>query len=350
MNPNREHRMDRRDFFAVTGFGLSLAFTQQQAPLRAPKTKPKRLSQGDTVALVNPAGATAHRVDIEIVTESFEALGLHVKHGKHLMDRYGYLAGTDEERASDVNAQFADEGVDAVVAVRGGWGCARILPLIDYEQIRKNPKILIGYSDVTALLLAVYSRADLITFHGPVGLGPWNSFTVDYFKKLLFDAKAVTLKNPTYLGNNLTQIYDRVQTITPGRTTGKLLGGNLTVLSAVVGSPYLPDWNGAILFLEDIGEDIYRIDRMLTQLKLAGILEAVSGLIFGKCTDCEPGEGYGSLTLEQLFDDHIKPLGIPAWQGAMIGHIANKFTVPEGIEAAIDAEEGTIRLLGPAVE
>ncbi len=312
--------------------------------------KPRRLRPGDLVALINPAGATAHRVEVQIVTESLQALGLKVKQADHLMDRYGYLAGTDAERAADVNAQFADPSVAGVVAVRGGWGCARILPLLDFDAIAENPKVLVGYSDVTALLLAVHSITGLVTFHGPVGLGPWNRFTVDYFKRILFDGEPVLYSNPTAVGDNLTQVTDRVQTISPGKARGPLLGGNLTVLSAIVGSRYLPDWDGAILFLEDINEYIYRIDRMLTQLQLAGVLDRISGLIFGKCTDCEPGEGgYGSLTLDQVFDDHIRPLEVPAYQGAMIGHIRDKFTLPEGIPVEIDADKGTIQLLEPPV-
>lgn len=284
-------------------------------------------------------------MDIEIVEESLQALGFRVRRAAHLLDRYGYLAGSDEDRAADVNEQFTDSEVAGLVAVRGGWGCARILPLVDYEMIRTQPKVLLGYSDVTALLLAVHARTGLVTFHGPVGMGPWNRFTVDHFKQILLEGKHVTLENPRYVGNNLTQVSNRIQTITPGTARGRLLGGNLTVLTAIIGSSYLPVWDGAILFLEDVGEEIYRIDRMLTQLKLAGILERVAGVIFGKCTDCGPGQGYGSLTMEQVFDDHIRPLKVPAWSGAMIGHIPQKFTLPQGTTAEIDAGRGTIRLL-----
>ncbi|HLU99729.1 MAG TPA: LD-carboxypeptidase, partial [Acidobacteriota bacterium] len=164
-------------------------------------------------------------------------------------------------------------------------------------------------------------------------------------KQVVIEGKQVTLQNPRYVGNNLTQVSDRVQTITPGKAKGRLLGGNLTVLTAMIGSDYLPSFDGAILFLEDVGEEIYRIDRMLTQLQLSGILDRVAGVIFGKCTDCGPGQGYGSLTMEQLFDDHIRPLGVPAWSGAMIGHIPQKFTLPQGAMAEIDATRGTIQLL-----
>jgi muramoyltetrapeptide carboxypeptidase len=311
--------------------------------------KPKRLAAGDRVALVSPASATAHRVEIEIVKESLEALGLDVKLSEHLMDRYGYLAGSDAVRAADVNDQFADSEVSGIVAVRGGWGCARILPLLDFEVIRQNPKVLIGYSDITALLVSIFAKTGLVTFHGPRGLGPWHPFTVDYFRRVLMNGEAAFMSNPKELGDHLTQTTNRVQTIYPGIARGRLLGGNLTVLSAIIGSPYVPKWENSILFLEDVGEDIYRIDRMLTQLKLAGILEKIAGFVFGKCTDCNPGRGFGSLTLEQVFDDHIKPLQIPSWHGAMIGHIRRQFVLPEGIPGEIDAKLGTIRLLEPAV-
>jgi muramoyltetrapeptide carboxypeptidase len=346
-------KIDRREFVhssVVSSIAVALchgtgAGIREESGL----VKPRRFKPGDTVALINPAGATARRVEIEIVQESLEALELEVKLADHLLDRYGYLAGADENRAADVNAQFNDSSVAGILAVRGGWGCARILPLIDYAAIQRNPKIIIGYSDVTALLLAIYARTGMVTFHGPVGISPWNSFTVDYFRKILWEAEAVEMRNPDYVGDNLTQVSNRVQTIVAGKASGRLLGGNLAVLSAIVGSDYLPDWDGSILFVEDINENIYRIDRMLTQLKLAGILDRISGFVFGKCTDCDPGQGYGSLTIDQVLDDHIKPLGVPAWQGAMIGHTAQKFTVPVGIDAEIDADEGTIRLLEPAV-
>jgi muramoyltetrapeptide carboxypeptidase len=339
--------MNRRSFLAsagVAGFGLRSIRASGQAT-STPVIKPRRLKAGDRVAIVNPAGATFLRSDVEIVVESLEALGLEVKKGEHVLDRYGYLAGTDEERAADLNAQFADESVDGVVAVRGGWGCARILPLLDYDTIARNPKIIIGYSDVTALLLGIHARTGLVTYHGPIGLGPWNSYSVDYVKRILFEGEEVLYANPTRLGDNLTQVADRVETIYPGRARGRLLGGNLTVLTAIIGSSYLPDWEGAVLFLEDVHEDIYRIDRMLTQLRLAGILEKASAVVIGKCTDCSPGTGYGSLTLEQVFDDHLLPLKVPAWQGAMIGHIPEKWTLPEGILAEVDADKGTIQLL-----
>jgi muramoyltetrapeptide carboxypeptidase len=311
--------------------------------------KPRRLRPGSLVGLINPAGATFDRADVDFTRETLEALGLRAVEGEHLLSRYGYLAGRDEERAADVNAMFRDRSVDALLAVRGGWGCSRILPLLDYEAIGGNPKILVGYSDITAILLAVYARTGLVTFHGPDGISTWNDFSVSYFRRVLFEAEAVVMENPTETGGQLAQRDDRVETITGGKASGRLLGGNLSVLAAMVGSPYLPDWKGSILFLEDVGEDIYRVDRMLTQLRLAGILGQISGFVFGKCTGCGPGVGYGSLTLPEVFADHVAPLGIPAWYGAMIGHIKDKFTVPLGVTAEIDADRGVIQLAESAV-
>jgi muramoyltetrapeptide carboxypeptidase len=233
--------------------------------------------------------------------------------------------------------------------MKGGWGCGRILPLLDYDVIRKNPKVLIGYSDITALLLGIHAQTGLVTFHGPIGLDPWNAFTVNYFRKVIMDGEAVTLQNLTEVGDHLTQVENRVQTIVPGEATGVLKGGCLSIISSLLGTEYVPAWKECILFVEDINEEIYRVDRMLTHLRLAGVLRQVKGFIFGNCTDCQPGEGYGSLTLEQVLDDHIKPLGIPAWYGAMFGHIPMKFTMPVGTAAQVDAEKGTIQLLEPAV-
>ena len=341
---------DRRTMMKQFALGISaLIAGRAYARVDGARVKPPRLRPGSIVGLINPAGATFDRADVDFTRETLEALGLRAVEGEHLLSRYGYLAGRDEDRAADVNAMFQDHSIDALLAVRGGWGCSRILPLLDYNTMREHPKVLVGYSDITALLLAVYARAGLVSFHGPDGISTWNAFSVSYFRRVLFEGELVRMENPTDLGDQLAQRENRIETITGGTARGRLLGGNLSVLAAMVGSPYLPNWEGAVLFLEDVGEDIYRIDRMLTQLKLAGILEKIAGFIFGKCTHCGPGEGYGSLTLSEVFADHIAPLGIPAFSGAMIGHIKDKFTVPLGIEAEIDADRGVIQLLESAV-
>ena len=340
----------RRQILQVLGVGLAAAQVPMAWASGSTLTlKPPRLKAGDTVGLINPAGATFHPDDVAIAGEVLAALGLKMKTGEHLLDRYGYLAGSDQARAADINAMFADNEVAAVLTLRGGWGCSRLLDLLDYKSITRHPKILMGYSDITSLLLAINAKTGLVTFHGPVGTSSWNEYSTNHVRKLLFNAEAFSMENPKDIGDNLIQVENRVLTIRGGKARGKLLGGNLSVLTAMVGSNYLPVFKGNILFLEEVGEDIYRIDRMLTQLKLAGILSQLSGFVFGKCSDCGPGKGYGSLTLEEVLDDHIKPLGIPAWYGSMIGHIENKFTMPLGVEAEIDADSGRISLLEPAV-
>ena len=224
-----------------------------------------------------------------------------------------------------------------------------MLPYLDFDVIGRNPKIIIGYSDITALLLAIHAKTGLVTFHGPIALGRWDTWSVDYAKRVLFGTDPVTFEPKRDVDpdkNSLVQTEFRVQTIAPGTARGRLLGGNLTVLTTIIGSGYLPDWENAILFTEDVHEEPYRIDRMLTQLQLAGVLGKLKGFVFGGCAECEPGEGsYGGLTLEEIFNDLIKPLGIPAWQGAMIGHEQPQWTLPEGIEVEIDATAGTIREL-----
>jgi muramoyltetrapeptide carboxypeptidase len=241
------------------------------------------------VGLVAPASANFRSADIEIAQEVARAFSLEPRLGAHVRDRHGYLAGRDEDRAADVNAFFADSAVSAVFAIRGGWGC------------------------------------------------------------VVFEGEALTMANPPGNEQRLVQRDNRVRTIAPGRARGRLLGGNLTVLTALLGSPYVPALDGAILFLEDVNEEIYRVDRMLTQLRLAGLLGRVRGFVFGSCSQCEPGEGYGSLTLEEVLDEHVKPLGIPAYEGAMIGHQDQPFTVPVGVLVELDAAAGTIQMLEPAV-
>lgn len=341
----------RRRFIQSLGVAALAPALAGNSPSRVPPPviRPRRLKPGDTVALISPASPVAETVSVDIARDVLAALGLRVRLGAHLRDRYGYLAGSDADRAGDLNAAYADPSVDAVFALRGGWGTARLLPLLDFDVIRGHPKILLGYSDITALLNAIHARTGLVTFHGPMGVSTWTRFSVDYFRRVLFAAEAPTLANPVEIGDSLVQTENRVQVITPGRARGRLLGGNLSVLSALIGSDYLPDWDGAILFLEEVDEEIYRVDRMLTQLRLAGVLGRISGFVFGNCTNCGPGKGYGSLTLEQLFQEYVAPLGIPAWSGAMIGHIKDQWTVPVGVEAQIDAARGTVQLLAPAV-
>ncbi|HEX6464257.1 MAG TPA: LD-carboxypeptidase [Vicinamibacterales bacterium] len=342
--------MQRREFLLSAGMAAVVSRLPSIRSGEPPATlKPKRLKAGDSMMLVAPANATFETLDLEIARESLAALGFEVRIAPHLLDRHGYLAGDDKVRADDINRAFADRSVAAVHAIRGGWGSARLLPLLDFDTIRRNPKVIVGFSDVTALLLSIHAKTGLITFHGPIGLGRWDSYSLDYFKRVLLNGEPLTYANKQGISpdrNALIQVEYRTQTITPGKARGRLLGGNLTVLTTILGSPYLPDWDGCIFFCEDVHEELYRIDRMLTQLKLAGVLSKIKGFVFGACSQCGPGDGnYGALTLEEIFADHVKPLGVPAWQGAMIGHGQPQWTLPVGAEVEIDATAATIRLL-----
>lgn len=309
---------------------------------------PSRLKRGDTVGLIAPAGFV-DRQEMGPLNQTLARWGLQVKLGKHLFDRYGYLAGQDIDRVSDIHTMFSDRDIKAIFTVQGGWGCQRILPLLDYNLIKNNPKIIIGYSDITALLLAIYAQTGLITFHGPLGVSTWTPFAVNYLQKILFAGEQVTMINGVEDTPKVKQVKIPVEVVNSGKVKGRIIGGNLSVLAASIGSIYLPDWRNTILFLEDTGEEVYRVDRLLTQLKLAGILDKISGFIFGQCTYCDPEIPAESLSLSQVIAEHIKPLNIPAWYGSHIGHIADQFTLPLGVEVEIDADFGSIKMLESAV-
>ena len=350
--------MHRRQFLGSAGLaalvplmGTGSGASARAVPAPRGRVLPKPLGPGDTIGLVSPSSATDARLNLQLAREVMEALGFRVKTGPHYDARRGHLAGTDAERAGDLNAMFADDTIDGIVCVRGGSGAARLLPLLDYAAIRANPKVLLGYSDITALHSAILAQAGLVTFHGPIGAGSWNEFNVDQFRRVFFERELMQYRNVVVdADEELVPRRNRTLTITGGKARGELVGGNLTVLTALAGSPYLPDFRGKILFLEDVEEAPYRIDRMLTTLKLMGALDAIAGFIFGECTDCDPGAGYGSLTLDQIFDDHIRPLGIPAYRGAMIGHIKEQFIVPHGGMVEMDADAGTFRMLAPVFQ
>ncbi|GAA3920398.1 S66 peptidase family protein [Luteimonas lutimaris] len=342
--------MQRRDFIGSAALAALLPLVGASGSAIAATDRrllPPAIHPGDTVGLVSPSSATDQRLSLQLAGEVMQALGFKVKTGAHYASRYGSLAGTDAERAGDLNAMFADRDVKAVICLRGGSGAARLLPLLDYDAIRANPKVVLGFSDITALHCAIHAKTGLVTFHGPMGTSSWNSFNADQFRRLFFERELMQYRNPVDAGDELVPRKNRTLTITGGKAHGELVGGNLSVLVALAGTPYLPDFKDRILFLEDVSEAPYRIDRMLTTLKLMGVLDQIAGFIFGECSDCDPGGGYGSLTLDQIFDDHIKPLGIPAYRGAMIGHIHRQFTVPVGGEVELDAGAGSFRMLAP---
>ncbi len=323
--------------------------SRERSPESVPR-RPARLRAGDQVALVAPATVTYDRDDLLVAVESLEALGLRVRTGEHVLARYGYFAGADEDRAADINAAFAADDVDGVIALRGGWGAARTLPYLDFDLIAANPKVLLGYSDITTLLNAFLARSNLVGFHGPNGSSPWSEFTTRGVRSIVFDGEAPLMRNPEIRNDTLAVRDYRIYPIVPGRARGRLVGGNLTLFSGLLGTPWFPDVSGALVFLEEVGEYIYRCDRMLTQLALAGVFEKAAGVILGGFAGCGISpDRFGAFSLNDVFDQHLGGLGKPAFSGAMIGHIAWKRTIPIGVMAEIDAEAGTIQMLEPAV-
>ncbi len=346
---NKGTGMDRRQMIsAAAGAAIAMGLPSGRAAGPATLLAP-RLKEGDTVGLIEPASASWEPFSITLIEEAMAALGLKAKRAPNILDRDGYFAGDDKARGEGVNAMFRDRSVDAIMSVRGGWGSARVLPFLDFEMIGKNPKALIGYSDITALHLAIHAKTGLVTFHGPVGISAWGERSLETFKPLLFDAATPDYVNPLADEDRLVQRKWRTQTITEGVARGRLLGGNLTVMTALAGTPYLPGFDGAILFIEDIDEAIYRVDRMLTQLSQAGVLKNLAGVIVGQCTDCDPGSEYGGFTLTEVLTHHLGRLGVPAYLGAFIGHMPDQFTVPVGGLVEMDAGAGAFKLLEPAV-
>jgi muramoyltetrapeptide carboxypeptidase len=311
--------------------------------------KPKRLQAGDTLGVIAPSSAIPEHV-IEKALENLTNLGFKLKLGKNVRASNGYLAGTDEQRVEDLHWAFNDPEVDAVWCIRGGYGATRILPMIDFKIIKKNPKIFIGYSDITALHIAIFQKTGLVTFHGPVGTSEYTDFTKPNVWDLL------TKPTPQYLLKhseenlkNESNLF-KPAVITAGKCQGQLIGGNLSLLSAMDGTPYaLKNLKGKILFIEDIDERPYRVDRMLTQMLQTHDLKQLAGIALGIFEGCNPKVDENSLTLMECFKDRLGNLGIPVIYGLSFGHIKNQFTLPVGIEAFLDTEAGTINLLEAAV-
>lgn len=348
--------MNRRQILQ-TGVAAALSGAASLAPLSTAYAtsgskirKPRRLAKGDTVGLIAPASNAGEDESIRFTVDLVQSLGFHVKEGKYLYRRNQYLAGTDQERAEDVNTMFDDDEVDAIFCTRGGYGTPRILPYLDYDLIANNPKVFLGFSDNTAILAAMHVKSGLIGFHGPNMGQNLSDYTLAEFKKVLVNP------SPTaYIGQapaiesreGFVERTNRITRITGGIATGHLVGGNLSLVATLIGTPYEPDFRGSILFLEDTNEAPYRIDRMLTQLWLAGKLQQAAGIAFGKFTKADD-EG-NTFSIEEVIRMRCEPLGIPVIRGLMIGHVQDKTVVPIGLPAKLDADAGTLQLLEAAV-
>ena len=277
--------LNRRDFARLS---IAAAAATAIAPSPQKRTiKPKHLSAGDTVGLVAPASAAFEADEIQFAKEQMEAIGFKVEIGPHAFDKWGYFAGRDRDRADDINRMFADDRIAGVVCYTGGWGSPRVLPYLDFDLIARKPKVLIGYSDITALLNPIHQRTGLITFHGPVGGSVFDEYTLNNFRRVVMTGEpAGALEPPPKKPADLVDRTNRIIRLAPGKASGPLVGGNLTMVASLMGTPYEIDTVGAIFFLEDVDEELYRIDRTLTQLALGGKFARMAGFVFGRCTRC----------------------------------------------------------------
>ncbi len=314
-------------------------------PPEHPLIRPKALRPGDTVGLITPSSFVSDPDRLLLASKTMEYFGLRLKWGKNVGRQAGYLGGSIDERLDDLHRMFRDPDVRGVFAVRGGYGSEQLLDRIDYDLIRRNPKIFLGYSDITALHLAIQKRAGLVTFHGPVVLSGFTPYTENSFRRALFSTEPLgALTNPAEL--NALRPAHLLRKVRAGKARGRLIGGNLTLISTLMGTPFEIDTRDSILFLEDVGEEPYRIDRMLTQLRLAGKFDSVAGVIFGECRECGPREFQPSFTstysLGEIIDRILAPLPVPVLSGLTIGHTDDQLTLPLGISSMLDADKGEL--------
>lgn len=368
--------INRRKFLRnsslAAGVGLassSSVFGQSATKEQEPMTlvKPRRLSKGDTIGLITPASSIS-RSSFEKSLENLDELGFKVEYSKNMRASRGFLAGSNEQRVQDLHQMFENSNVDGIVCARGGYGTARILPELDYSIIKANPKVLVGYSDITALLYGIHKQTGLVCFHGPVGASTYTDFTRDQFEKVLMKGKSkVSIERPKEWDvekekekedelippkETEQSVYEQIQ-IRAGVAQGSLVGGNLSLLVSLIGTPYDIDFTDKIVFIEEIGESLYRVDRMVTQLLMSGKLQKAKGIALGvfKGCDLKPDDpGYDqSLSLKMVLKDLFEKLNIPVLYGLPIGHINDNATLPFGIDAELDVEKGRLTILESAV-
>ena len=313
--------------------------------------KPKALKPGDLLGLIAPSGSPKETGQADQGADFLRGLGFRVRTGGSCRQGYGYLAAPDEERAADLTNFFADPEVAGIVCLKGGYGTPRILDRVDYAVIARNPKVFVGYSDITGLHLALHRHAGFPTFHGPMAvsfLGGLDEFSAGAWLRALTSPKALGILPVPPGEDGRPPVPPRA--LTGGRAEGVLLGGNLSLVAALTGTPYSLDARGKILFLEDIDEEPYRVDRMLTQLRLAGVFDACAGIVLGDWKNCVPKDPGRSLTLDQVFRDVVVPSGKPVLAGFPAGHSVPTLTFPLGVRARLDADSGTLELLEAAAE
>ncbi|QQS35123.1 MAG: LD-carboxypeptidase [Ignavibacteriales bacterium] len=329
----------------------SFAFSEQKNIDEQKVTKPKALRRGDLIGIVTP-GSYITQEELNDSIKNVESLGFKAVYTDKVLEMNGYFSAHDKDRAEDIMKMFSRKDIKAIMCARGGYGCARILPMLDYSVIKNNPKILIGYSDVTALLLGITHKTGLVTFHGPVGISSFNEFTRKYFYDVLVEGNK-KIKMTSAADDNPDEPAE-IYTLRKGKCSGKLAGGNLSVMVSLIGTEYDIDYTNKIIFIEEIGEEPYRIDRMLTQMIQSGKFKKAKGIALGTFRKCESKKVEpsfeNSFSLKEVLIERLASLGIPVAYGLSFGHIKNKFTLPLGISTEFDAGEKTITLLENAVE
>lgn len=313
--------------------------------------KPPKLKPGDTIGIIAPS-SPVKKDKLETNIQYLEGLGYRIKLGTHLFDRYGYFAGKDRDRVDDLNRMFADPEVDAIFCARGGSGTTRIIPLIDYANIRRNPKIFLGYSDITALVNAIHQQTGLVTFHSPTVESGLGINSESFSREMVFRL----LSNPESLGKINFPSKSPASTSTwkvlvEGETQGKSLAGCISVIQTLLGTPYEFNMQNKIFFCEDVNEEPYRIDRMLAHFKLTGKLKQVKAVVIGKLVRCEPKEPEEpTLTYAEIFRDLFGDLGIPVIYDLGFGHGDANFPIPIGIEVKLDTGKKELSYLEGAVQ
>jgi muramoyltetrapeptide carboxypeptidase len=307
--------------------------------------KPKRLRPGDVIGVCAPSSPPTSTEKIEDGIAYIERCGFRVDVGKNVFHKQGYLAGSDKERAADLNKFFANKRVKAIFTARGGYGAHRILPLLDYNLIRKHPKILVGYSDITAIQFALLSKIGLVSFSGPMVAADMSQGLKGKSEDLFWQCLTTTQPPPILESDSTSRRFF----IHKGTAVGRLLAGNLAVLTSLLGSEFFPILNDPILMLEEIGERPYRIDRMLQQIRLSGTLSKVAGVALGRFTECQPEKGKPSLTLEQILKATFLDFHHPIASGFQYGHVKGTLTIPQGIRVRLSARTGRIHFLEAAV-
>ena len=301
-----------------------------------PARWPRPLTPGARVALIAPAGPLRNADELDRAASNARSLGWEPVIGKHALARRGYFAGDDATRLDDLMRAITDVDIDGIWCVRGGYGAMRLLAGIDFTALTRSPKALIGFSDITALHAALSTRCELVSFHAPTARQPLSAFSRESLVR-------ATIAQSDSLG---TAANARV--IRPGRARGMLAGGNLALLASLCGTPFAPDLRGAIVVLEDINEAIYRVDRMLRQLLLAGVLDGCAAIAFGHCTTCPEESDDGARTLDEVLEETANALGVPCIAGIPVGHIADQWTLPLGATAELDVEARRLTVIAPA--